>query len=233
MNVLIGIQARSSSARLPGKSLELIDSFSMTEHVVRAAQFCLSYMNRAAKVSGVEGHLVLLVPEGDRLVGAIKGCDIIEGPEDDVLARYELAYKKYFPDYMVRITGDCPLIPGSIISKHIRCATENGFDYVSNVWSDLRSYVDGYDCEVISKRALMWLFEEAKTATHKEHVTLALRENTPAWMKVASIMGYVDLSDLKYSVDTKEELDRVRQNKEGLNNKIELARQRGHNVFRF
>jgi len=231
--VLIGIQARSTSTRLPGKALEYVDRLTVTESVLDAGKSAVAYLNRKTTRSDIHAYVVLLIPYGDPLRGAMSGNLVLEGPEDDVLSRYIRAYKEFNPNYIVRLTGDCPLIAPSIISKHINIAVMDEKDYVSNVWEDMRTYVDGLDVEVISARALLWLDEQATEKTDREHVTTYLRKNPPSWLKVGTVLAHIDLGDIKLSVDTPEELETVRKNRVGLNKKIDLARKRGHSVYRF
>lgn len=231
--VLIGIQARSTSSRLPGKSLQHIDNVFMVEHVVNAAKSTTSFLNSRSQMTGIECTTALLIPYNDPIKEAMAGNLIIEGPEADVLERYRMAYQKFFPDYLVRITGDCPLIVPTIITKHITTAIKHQMDYLSNVEEGLRTYVDGYDCEVISGRAFQWLSRSADNLADREHVTTLLRKSPPKYFKIGAVVGFIDLSDVKLSVDTAEELEKVRENKEAVNRKIALARSKGYAVHRF
>jgi spore coat polysaccharide biosynthesis protein SpsF len=226
-SILIAIQARSTSKRLPGKSLELIDDRTMVGHVYDAALQSAQFMNSVYRTD-----VALLVPYGDKIKEWFAGSHIIEGPENDVLARFESAYKKLVPDYIVRLTADCPLIIPTIITKHIQVAVTHKRDYVTNTFNDMRTYVDGYDVEVISSRLFQWLMERAKTPYDREHVTTVIRDSAPPWARMASIMGFIDLSHIKLSVDTIDELNEVRKNKEGLTQKLKLAKEKGYQVYR-
>ncbi len=231
-NVLIGIQARSTSSRLPGKSLELIEQITMTEHVRRACQSSIDYLNKNSKLN-INANICILVPSGDQLVDHFGGNLIIEGNEDDVLSRYHKSYKKFFPEYLVRVTGDEPLLLPPLISKCIISAVKNNYDYTSNIYDECRTYIDGLDVEVISSKLLLWLSNNANTDYHKEHVTTRFRENPPKWAKIGTVIAHIDLSHIKLSVDTQKELDAVRANKRSIASKIMKARSLGHDVIRF
>lgn len=231
--VLIGIQARSSSKRLPGKALMPIDDVCMVEHVLNAAKQACSHINKNSHFTQIRASCALLIPYGDPLKEAMAGNIIIEGPEDNVLKRYEMAASAFYPDYLVRITGDCPLIIPTIITKHITSAIGFNLDYMSNAFEDLRTYVDGYDCEVISKKAFEYIFKNAESAHDKEHVTTYLRRNAPKWCKFGALLGHIDISDVKLSVDTVDDLEMVRKSHENLKNKINLAKDKGYAIFRF
>lgn len=210
--VLIAIQARSTSTRLPGKHAELIGGKRMTDHVLEACERSKMYLNRLSQKYGYQTEVALLVPYSDPLIDLYTGrVHIIEGPERDVLSRYKMASDAFRPEYIVRVTGDCPLIPPHIISKHVVVAYKNHYDYVSNVDERFRMTQDGFDCEVMSRRLLDWLYNTAADQAEREHVTLLARRRRPPWAKMGFIAGHFDLSELKYSVDTPEDLARVRE----------------------
>lgn len=231
--VLICIQARSGSKRLPGKSLKIIDDKMMVEHVIDSVKSSVSHINKGTDVTGVSANYACLVPTGDPLKRELSGHCVIEGPEDDVLARFKLAFDMFNPDYVVRVTGDCPLIIPTIINKHVTSTVSLGLDYCSNSYDDLRTFVDGYDCECISARAMQWLFQSATSDYDKEHVTTLIKREPPKDFKFGVILGYIDVSDLKLSVDTKAELDEVRRRRRALTDKCRLARTKDYAVFRF
>ena len=232
-SVLIVIQARSGSKRLPGKSLTMIDDKTMVGHVLDAAYSAARYIQNYKVDPPVHASVVLAVPTGDPLVEAFSGNLIVEGLENDVLSRFETAYKKYHPDYIVRITGDCPLIIPTIISKCVFCSIRNDLDYCSNAFEDLRTFIDGFDVEVFSKRAAEWLFSNAISAGDREHVTVHLRKRGPEWARMGALIAHVDLGDIKLSVDTQEDLENVRKLKVSLGEKITKAKERGYGVYRF
>lgn len=211
-NVLIGIQARSTSSRLPRKCFELIGNKPLIQHVIERCEKASEYINKTPFHFPVRARVALLVPEGDELeTYGDNRISIVSGPEQDVLSRYGKAAELFKPDYIVRITGDCPLIPPFLITKHVKLALLNSYDYVSNVEETARTAVDGHDCEVFSKAMLEFLLIEAKEASDREHVTTYARRLKPRWARFGNVIGYLDLSHMKLSVDTLEDLERVRE----------------------
>ena len=208
MNVLIGIQARSGSTRLPRKAFELISGKTTLDRVVDTCK-------HAADMVENFGHkcaVAVLTPTGDPIVEEFQSrIEIIEGPEHDVLSRYMIAVEKHDPDLTVRITGDCPLIPGAFISYMVSIAMKRGYDYFSNSDERFRTAIDGCDCEVISYRAFEYLDQAATEAYDREHVTPHMRRNPPPWAKLGLAFNNFDLSDIKLSIDTAADLNRVRQ----------------------
>lgn len=222
---IIGIQARSTSNRLPGKVMEYVGEKTVLQMVLDAALGASHYLNRWADSKKSFTEVVLLIPHGDPIKQAYESqCTIVEGPEDDVLTRYAIMADKFDPDYIVRITADCPLIPQFIISKSVTIAMMNRYDYVSNVDEKCRTTPDGLDCEVISKKLLKHVHQTATTAFDREHVTTLVRSNPPRWATRGTIINYIDQSALKISVDTLEDLEAVRRLNDQVSSKLEAAK---------
>lgn len=222
--VLIGIQARSTSERLPRKAHLLIGEKRMLDHVIDGCWKAAKYLNRYSSHMGVQVEVAVLTPKGDEIATEFHGrCDIIEGPEDDVLTRYVSAADKYKSHYIVRVTGDCPLIPPYLITKHVKVAVVNGYDYLSNVEESIRLAADGTDCEVLSRRLLNHLDQSAISHLDREHVTTLARRERPEWARMGAITSFFDNSGIKLSVDTPEDLERVRDEYKRVSEKYSLA----------
>lgn len=232
--VLIGIQSRSTSQRFPGKCFQLIGTKRLLDHVIDSCQKAAKYSNQFSYKKEYAIEVALLIPTDDVIKKAFSSCKIIEGPEYDVLTRYKIAQKELNADYICRITGDCPLIPPYIISKHITLAIAAGYDYVSNVDEQCRLSLDGLDCEVLSKEMLDWLDKNGKTPADREHVTLLARKQPPHWAKLGFTAGFFDQSGIKLSVDTPEDLQNVRAEYDKVGRKLRLATAKyGQNHHRF
>jgi len=206
---LIGIQARSGSTRLPKKAFALIGGKTMLDMVIDRCKKAAAYTNRS--MNRVAVSVAVLTPSGDPIVSEFKrACDVVEGPEMDVLARYGVGVAKHNPDLIVRVTGDCPLISPYTINRLIKLAIEHRYDYISNVDERFRTAIDGDDCEVFSRRLFDLALEFATRPYDREHVTSFMRRTPPEWAKIGAIIGSVDHSSVKLSVDTPEDLERVR-----------------------
>lgn len=208
--VLIGIQARSTSKRFPRKVFEKIGNQTMLQHVVNQCKRASEYLGKIR--TPIDVTTALLVPHGDEITQKAErlAVQIVEGPEDDVLTRYVDAAQKFSADFIVRITADCPLIPPYLISKHVMLAVENNYDYLSNVFEESRTAPNGFDCEVMSSQLLAYLNQYAMTKEYREHVTLMARKEPPRSAKLGCVVSFLNLSDINLSVDTPEDLDRVR-----------------------
>lgn len=228
--ISIGIQARSTSSRLPGKISRSVGSRTVLERVVDAADSCASYINRYSFSNRIHCGVYILVPEGDIIVDQLHmhRDKILEGDENDVLSRYVKLQKETNADFIVRVTADCPVIPHFLIYKGVNVAVKNGLDCVSNVADlkeEMRVSIDGHDIEVLSKRALAYLDQYAK-GSDREHVTSLLRKLPPPEdLRFGGLFGHVDFchpyfKNVKLSIDTEEDLKRVAEMHESLEEKI-------------
>jgi spore coat polysaccharide biosynthesis protein SpsF len=213
LEVLIAIQARSNSTRLPKKIYESIGDRSVLDHVIDRAKSTAAHITKYTNKLKINCTVAVLHPENDdELVKAFRGSGaiLIAGSENDVLSRYIHAQSLTDADYVVRLTSDCPLILDFVIAKHIHVACFNQYDYVSNVEDSCRLIADGFDCEVISRRAMNWLSQNARSPEDREHVTQAIRKRRPPQLSQAFVSMKMDTSDMKMSVDTIEDLNRMR-----------------------
>lgn len=204
MRVIAIIQARMGSSRLPGKVLALINGKPLIQHVYE----------RACRISGVNDVVVATttLESDDILINALDNLCIkyYRGSSDDVLARYYESAKKFNAEVIIRITGDCPLL-NPRVSKEVLDAFLNEYpqvDYASNVLE--RTYPKGLDTEVFWFNTLEKLQNTVPNdSPHREHVTTYIRQlNTGFKTRSVTSLCCQDLINL--SVDTQEDLDRVR-----------------------
>lgn len=223
--VVIGIQARTTSTRFPGKVFQKIDDKEMLQHVLDAADGAAQFINKFSDKNMMKVSTVLLIPTGDEIKKRYEHETIIfEGPEHDVLKRYRLMSDRMKPDFVVRITSDCPLIPPFLIAKHINVALALPYDYTSNVDPVLRTSIDGHDVEVMSRKALEWADDSADNEGDREHVTAILRtKKIPTGFKVAHVIGHLYQPHLKLSVDTPEDLQLVKREYQNIKMAIQRA----------
>ncbi len=125
-----------------------------------------------------------------------------------VLSRFTAISKQQNANYIVRITGDCPLIDHNVINEAIKKILNLNLDYVSNTIE--RTYPDGIDVEVFKSLALYEAEKEANEFT-KEHVTPYISGKLKKYMssgnfKVGQIKYEKDLSLFRLTLDRKEDL---------------------------
>lgn len=209
--ILIGIQARTDSTRLPGKCNLEIAGKTILEHVVEACEHAAAFFNRNHSRYNATVKTAILVPGKDPITERYgKQFPIWPFPEfneGDVLSRYVFARQDTKADFVVRITADCIFTAPYLISRCVKAAIYDGHDYVSNVLT--RTFREGMDVEVLSPRLLEWLDKNAK-GKDREHVTSLIKEQWdaeifPRTFKVHHITNDTDDSHLKTSIDTMED----------------------------
>ena len=136
------------------------------------------------------------------------GFECHRGSREDVVARIAGAVDGY-RGAIVRITGDCPLIDPEIVDEVVALFHDTpDCAYASNV--EPRTYPDGLDVEVVSPEALAATDAEATDAYDREHVTAFVRAR-PQRFPAAALVNDEDLGELRWTVDTAEDLEFVRR----------------------
>ena len=215
MKVVAIIQARMGSTRLPGKVMKDI----LGKPVI------LWDLDRVS-LSKLIDEMVVAIPygkENDVIVDTIKKHNdkivTTRGSEDDVLDRYYQAAVQTNADVVVRITSDCPLIDPVVIDNVIEQFLDNDCDYCSN--SLTRTYPRGLDTEVFSFKALETAWNEAKKDYEREHVTPYIIEN-PDKFKLLNVANDIDLSHLRWTLDTKDDFEFIDAIYERIHSKKQL-----------
>jgi spore coat polysaccharide biosynthesis protein SpsF len=201
------IQARMTSTRLPGKVLADFNGRPMLDYM-------LARVRRASRLDSVWVATTTNTTDDPvaELCGGL-GLPVFRGGEADVLERYAGAAAAAEADIVVRLTADCPLMDPALIDEAIGCFTAGEYDYLSNAIE--LSYPDGLDIEIFTRAALDQADRKAKLPFHREHVTPYLRtgvyEDVPTGdFLVGRIRAPADFSHLRWTVDTPEDLQRVR-----------------------
>ena len=201
MRVLLVIQARTGSSRFPGKVLaEIAPNTSVIELIVKRL--------RSAKM--VDQIVVAIpdVPEDDQLeLHLIKlGVEVFRGSKKDVQSRYIACGLKYSADWLVRITGDCPLADPELVDEAVQLAMDGDFEYFSNTAPPVMP--DGLDVEVLKLEALVESSGLDQSDASKEHVTKHLRESQ--LFRTGSAPYYEVLSHQRWTIDYPEDLRQIR-----------------------
>jgi spore coat polysaccharide biosynthesis protein SpsF len=191
--MILGVlQARVSSTRLPGKVLKPILGKPMilrqVERLGRARR-----MDRLVVATSTD-------PADDALAETVTaaGLDVARGSLDDVLDRFIGAAAPHNPDWVVRLTGDCPLADPLLIDRIIEETVRQGADYGSNTLEP--TFPDGLDAEVIRYDVLKAVARELRTTAEREHVTLSIYRQ-PERFRLHSVKGTPDRSLLRWTVD--------------------------------
>ena len=215
------IQGRMSSSRLPGKILADIAGQPMLQRV-------FARTSRSATVT--ETVFATTTDPTDDPVAEycdFSGIPCTRGSQFDVLDRYHQAAKQTKADIVVRITADCPVIDPALIDDVVNTLLEDQYDFVCNrlppPWT--RTYPIGLDVEACTFKVLAKAWKEAKEPQHREHVMPFFYEGvelsvvsrqqskgiSPRGFRVALLNHTTDFGDYRWTVDTPEDLEFIRQ----------------------
>ncbi|HEY9078886.1 cytidylyltransferase domain-containing protein [Magnetovibrio sp.] len=117
------IQARMSSSRLPGKIMLDLAGKPVLWHV----------FHRLKKSTRINQIILATTTDScdDVLVDYAHehGVDVVRGSRDNVLSRFAEAVDLHNPDYIVRVTSDCPMLDPQVIDNLIEVLIKEQGDY--------------------------------------------------------------------------------------------------------
>lgn len=186
------VQARMSSTRLPGKVLLRTCGKPLLQHLIERAGHCplIDRLVVATSTDASDDPLQALCAE--------LGVPCHRGSLNDVLDRFMGAVRPFTPGWVVRLTGDCPLIDPDVISQVISAAREPGVDYASNALAP--TFPDGLDVECMRAEVLEQAWREACKLSEREHVTPFIHTQ-PGRFALRQVQCDSDLSALRWTVD--------------------------------
>jgi len=197
------LQARMSSTRLPGKVLAIINEQPMIYWQIK----------RIKEAKSIDELVVAISTEqdDDELADFLQenGFLVERGSIDNVFERF-LQVLDRFRDFenIVRLTADCPLVMPSLIDEMVAKFEGSDIDYLSNALDP--TFPDGLDIEIVRRSALVRLGEHCLSVSEMEHVTLGL-QNRASDFVIGNYSQDLDLSNLRWTVDYKEDLEFVRR----------------------
>lgn len=205
LKILLITQARVGSTRFPNKVTKTIANTTMLGlHLERVKQ--------SKKVT----DCVVATTQEDGVDDIIEiatkaGVKVFQGHLNDVLDRFYKAAVIHQPDYVVRVTSDCPLLDADLIDSVIDLTIQERADYGANII--IEEFPDGQDVEVFTFQALKKAWNEAKQYSEREHVTPFIRNNSI--LKGGSIFKAVHFSapsnfnHIRMTVDEPKDLDAI------------------------
>ncbi len=194
--MLVIIQARFSSARLPGKVLRPLAGRPMLARL-------LDRLKLAKRVNQI--MVATSTAADDDPISqfcAAERVHCFRGPLDDVAERLVQAAHGAGADAFVRINGDSPLISPAIVDVVIELYETQDVDLATNVQT--RTFPKGQSVEVIRVEALRRAHKMMQ-AGETEHVTPAFYRRASDFRIVNLASGH-DWGAMQMSVDTPEDL---------------------------
>jgi spore coat polysaccharide biosynthesis protein SpsF len=197
------VQARTGSARLPGKVLADLGGRPL-----------LAWLLERLRDSRLASEVVVLTTTepGDEAVAhlaARAGVTALRGHPTDVLRRYAEAVAARGDAALVRVSGDSPLLDGATVDAVIARFLQADADLVANHREP--GWPIGTAVEALTAGCLERMHREASDPVHREHVTPYAYEHPDAFA-IEHVPAPPELTapDLRLCVDTLEDLERVR-----------------------
>ena len=161
--IIVTIEARMTSSRLPGKVLlESLEKPMLQLMVERLKN--MKYADDiviATTVNKSDDPIIKLAEE--------IGVKYFRGSEEDVLQRVLGAAHENRADIIVELTGDCPLIDPALIDQVVELYLSEDCDYATNCLT--QTYPLGMETEVFSTELLEIADKEGDTLEDREHVS--------------------------------------------------------------
>jgi spore coat polysaccharide biosynthesis protein SpsF len=178
--MLVVVQARTGSTRLPGKILKPLAGKPLLERMIerlRAAHTRFE-LTVATTVDSADDPVVALCSRID--------VRCFRGHPTDLLDRHLKAARSSKADVVVKIPSDCPLIAPEVVDRVLSAwlVAREPCDFMSNLHP--QSYPDGNDVEIMSIDALETAWREAKAPHEREHTTPFLWER-PERFRIANV----------------------------------------------
>lgn len=204
MKIKIITQARVGSTRLPAKVLRKVGGFNTLLEL---------HLWRLKKSKYFESIIVATTNEygAEKIIDVCEsiGVSYYQGSTEDVLDRFYKASVNYNPDYIVRLTSDCPLIDYKLLDQIVDECLIGKFDYCSNTL--IEDFPDGQDIEVIKFSALRSAWQNAKLKSEREHVTSYIIKNSNikggSLFSSRDISSPVDCKGIRMTVDEEEDIE--------------------------
>lgn len=178
--VVIVVQARMSSTRLPGKVMLPILGKSLLARMVERLQMI---RHEAAIV------IAATTSEGDDIIeqeAAQLGVPCYRGDMNNLVDRHYQASKLHGAGIVLKIPSDCPLIDPRIVDEVLDYffANREKFDYVSNLHP--ATWPDGNDVEIMTMECLTQAWQHAAEGLQQEHTTPYIWEN-PEQFRIGNV----------------------------------------------
>lgn len=161
LKTIVIIQARMGSTRLSGKVLKPLGDSDVLTYVTK----------RCLQINGVQEVIVATTSSSQDDAIATwcieHNIKCFRGSEHDVLSRFVDCAKEYEPDYVMRVTSDCPFLDFEMATEMI-ALMENERKDVVLLDGELPR---GLAVELISHASLLKINEIGLEQRHREHVT--------------------------------------------------------------
>jgi spore coat polysaccharide biosynthesis protein SpsF len=215
LKVVLIIQARMSSTRLPGKSIMPLADKPLVYRMVERLKNCKKVDEIVIATSDQ--------PEDQVLVDLAKELEVsyFQGNLLDVRDRYLKAAEKFQADFILRIPADNPMPDSNEIDRLVGFHLKNNpYGFSSNLAQVNNSeYLDGIGAEIFSTNLLQESVARSISNTVKEHVHRNFFDystQTPvdaSWCPIASpkAPGELQRPDIILDVNTMDDYTKIKR----------------------
>ena len=184
------------SERLPGKMLRKIGDETLIEIVLnRLLKFFPPYKIFVATSSKKENLKMVLLAESLKVQS-------FQGSENDVLSRFTEISKKIPSKYIVRLTGDSPVVDPKILLFGLQQIKENNYDYISTTLN--KDYPVGIHIEIFKSSLIKNISSSQVDALSKEHVTPFIYNDRSK--NLGNIKSNIKYPDGRFTIDYEKDL---------------------------
>ena len=213
--VVLIIQARMSSTRLPGKSMMPLADKPLVYRMVERLKKCKKVDEIVIATSDQPEDKVLVDLASELGVSSFQGNLL------DVRDRYLKADKKFKADFIIRIPADNPMPDANEIDKLIEFHLVNNPQGFSSNLAQVNNsgYLDGIGAEIFSTKLLQESVTRFSSDTVKEHVHRNFFDystHTPvdaSWCPIASPKAPAELRrpDIILDVNTMDDYTKIKR----------------------
>jgi len=197
--VVIVLQARMASSRLPGKALESLGPHSVLFHCLTRLRQCRLGTVALATTNGSEDDLL-------EFEAARCGVTAYRGSTVDVLSRFAAVAAASGAEYVVRALGSNPAVDSAAVGRLLTALRAAGADYAVE-----DGLPHGAGVEVMTAAALRRCAEHAWGAGDREQVTAFMRRpGTGFRTVVATAPPALCRPDLRFTIGTRSDLHYMR-----------------------
>lgn len=199
MKYLAMIQARCGSSRLPGKVLKELCGKPMLLRIVERVK-------RSNEIDDV--IVVTTIEESDLPVVSLcssNGVRVFVGSENDVLDRYYQAARLLEPEYVIRLTADCPCFDPELLDDAIR-QLDDETDYLGMM---SETFPDGLDLEIVRFDVLAAAWKNARLSSEREHVTQYIVKRQDEYACQDYVCAIDGLGNERWTVDEPEDFEMI------------------------
>ena len=205
MKIILIIQARMGSTRLPGKILKKIEDKTVLQHCI----------DRCSKSKYINKIIIATTTNNtdDVIKDYCVNNNILyhRGSENNVLKRFYDTACKYSPDIIIRLTSDCPLIDANILDSMMKQFIEKNMYFLQPKYSfgdnqkKMGGFPDGCNPQIFTFDILKETYANVSSSFDREHVCpYMVRKYATLPYSIPKIDKYenIDLSKLHLSLDT-------------------------------